>query len=241
MPVERLTEAEAAPAWVRHEHDARYQWAAGLVNGKDVLDVACGTGYGAPLLKAGGAISVRGFDVDQSAIEEARRLHTWAGIEFDVADGTALPIPDQSCDIYLSFETIEHIENDAAYIAEAARVVRPGGWFICSTPNRNVTNPGTRITDKPYNPHHIREYTREELAALLEPHFAVGFIGQTPRQHWWVKLLGTVGRRSPMAAVRMHQARKLAGYPTERIGRHMPTLWPRKGDAEVIIAMCRPR
>lgn len=62
-PVERVVDLSSMPAWVRHEHEARYQWAASLVEGKRVLDVARGTGYDVPWLRDGGAVSVDGFDV----------------------------------------------------------------------------------------------------------------------------------------------------------------------------------
>jgi ubiquinone/menaquinone biosynthesis C-methylase UbiE len=240
-PVERLVEGGKPPAWVKHEHEARYQWAATLAAGKAVVDVACGTGYGAPRLLKSGASSVHGYDLDEASIDEARRIHGWSGAHFDVADGTEIPAEDDTFDLYLSFETIEHVPDDRAYLAEAARILKPGGKLLCSTPNRNVTNPGTRITDQPYNPFHVREYTRPELHELLSERFNVGFIGQTPRQWWWVSLLGQVGKMHPRLAVRAHQARKLAGLPFERIDRHRPTLWPRHGEAEVIIAVCTLR
>jgi len=60
----------------------------------------------------------------------------------------------------------------AIVLAEVARVLKPGGRFVCSTPNRRLLDPGTRITDRPFNPFHMREYTHADLDALLREFFA---------------------------------------------------------------------
>ena len=63
----------------------------------------------------------------------------------------------------VSFETIEHIDDDDGFIAEAARVLKPDGILPISTPNKDVTSP----SGPPENEFHVREYLREEFEGLL--------------------------------------------------------------------------
>jgi SAM-dependent methyltransferase len=238
-PVERLSTIVWAPPWVRHQHVARYEWAAGLAAGQTVVDAACGTGYGARALLAGGAARVDGFDLSPEAIAEARRLHGACGARFEVADVAGLPVPDGAYDLYLSFETIEHVEGPGALVREAVRVLKPGGTFICSTPNRTVTNPGLPSTGRSYNPFHLREYTRPELEALLREVFtSVTFLGQSFRGAGYVRALSRVGRLWPLLAVRAHQARKVLEAPWDKQQRHWPTPLPAKKEPEVLVAVC---
>jgi SAM-dependent methyltransferase len=239
-PAERLTEQTWIAPWLRHEHAARYEWAAGLAAGRRVADAACGTGYGARPLLAGGALQVDGFDVSAAAVAEARRLHAGPGIRFEVADVTRLPTADCTYDLFLCFETIEHVQDDLALLREVKRVLKPDGTFVCSTPNRAVTNPGIRITGRPYNPFHVREYTRPELESLLRQVFpSVTLLGQSFHGGGYVRALNRIGGLWRMLAVRLHQSRKVLGVPWEKPERHWPTLFPKKGEPEVLVAVCR--
>src|SRR5208283_2060032 len=207
------------PPWVRYQHLERYRWAAKLVAGKRVLDVACGTGYGTALLANAGAAQV---------------------VSFGVAIADRLPVPDGSYDCYVSFETIEHVEDDDALLTEATRVLRPGGSLLVSTPNRELLDPGISIEDRPFNRFHTREYSRDELSEKLRRHFAsITWYGQRPFSPRYISWLGRVGRRWPALAVKFHQARKCLGWPWESPQRHLPT--PCSGEpavTEVLIAAC---
>jgi SAM-dependent methyltransferase len=98
-------------------------------------------------------------------------------VEFRVGDVTALAFPDDSFDVVTCFETVEHIDQPAQerFVAEAARVLRPGGLLIASSPNRAQYPPG--------NPYHVRELTPDELERLLRREFAEVRLF---RQHNWV-------------------------------------------------------
>ncbi|HKQ72064.1 MAG TPA: class I SAM-dependent methyltransferase [Polyangiaceae bacterium] len=241
------------PPWLYYQHLTRYAWAAEHCRGARVADAACGVGYGSRILMRAGARSVDGYDVSLEAIEQARdrmarrgpfgpaRVGSEeAGLRFAVADATCLPVPDGEYDVLVSFETIEHIEDDERYLAEASRVVKAGGLFLCSTPNREIIDAGKSIDQRPFNPFHVREYDEAELHARLARHFpSVTLYGQTRFGSRYVRALGYLGRRFPWTAVRVHQARKLLTVPWENQERHVPQRLPMAGEPEVLMALCR--
>lgn len=239
---ERVDVNRWTPPWLRHQHVTRYDWAAQFVRGKVVADAASGTGYGCGVLFTAGADRVDGFDLSADAVRVAQEQYPAAGIHFHTADVCHLPVPDGTYDVYVSFETIEHVPNADGYLAEAKRVLRPGGLFICSTPNRHVTNPGTRPEQAPYNRFHIREYTADELRTDLSTHFpTVELWGQTLYRGWYAAMLRRLGRVWPMMAVRAHQFRKVLGIPFENSRRHEPLpqdKWGRSAP-EGLTAVCR--
>jgi SAM-dependent methyltransferase len=236
---ERVEGGGWTPPWLRHQNLARYQWAAGWVADKEVAEIGCGAGDGTRRLLAAGARHVDGFDVSVAAIASARRKHAIEGLRFEVASALALPAHDHAYDLVISLEAIEHVVDDAGFVSEARRVLRPGGRFLCSTPNRALTNPGTRSLDRPFNPHHIREYTGDELIALLRTRFdSVELLGQSNFSTRYRRALEVIGRLRPRAAVRLHQARKLLGMPLETLERHRPRLVPRGVEPEVLVAIC---
>jgi ubiquinone/menaquinone biosynthesis C-methylase UbiE len=155
-----------SPYW--GEHVARYKFALTYVTEKVVLDIACGTGYGIGLLQ-GTASFVCGVDVDAEAAVQAR---SECGVNAVVilGDGLRLPINDQSFDVVTSFETIEHLNERAAFLRELRRVLKPGGFLLLSTPNAHYTRP---VDGKPSNPFHVYEYTPEELREELSSVFLI--------------------------------------------------------------------
>src|SRR5262245_54184375 len=81
----------------------RYLAARRLVQGKRVLDIACGEGYGSDLL-AGAAAKVIGVDLDEASVVHARQTYARPNLEFLQGDATAIPIADSSVDVVVSFE-----------------------------------------------------------------------------------------------------------------------------------------
>lgn len=236
---ERISLNEWLPPWVRYQHVTRYEWLVDFVKGRDVIEAACGTGYGSRIMIEGGARRVDSFDLSAETISRASQEHKLAGLTFAVGDATNLPVPDRSYEVYVSLETIEHIKDDRALLREAARVLKTGGILICSTPNRALTNPGTSIDDHPFNPHHVREYTADEFESLMKQFFDdVRLYYQTPYSRRYTGLLGSLGRRLPWLGFRAHQMRKLAGIAWEKRERHFPKAAPADGIPEVLIAVC---
>ncbi len=146
---------------VEYEHRARYLWAAEVLGGGEILDVACGTGHGSEILARLGPVT--GIDVAPEAVERARGRTTGTFIEASVPP---IPLDTDGFDAIVSFETIEHIEEDGQLVAEFSRVLKPGGVLLISSPNSAVTSPDGEVG----NQFHVREYTLAELKALLVGH-----------------------------------------------------------------------
>ncbi len=155
-----------------HEHWHRYCLARPLAQGLRVLDAACGEGYGSFLL-AQTAAQVYGIDIESAAVAHARARYRAPNLSYLEGSVTALPLPDAAVDLVVSFETIEHLAEQAAMLAEFRRVLAPGGVLLISSPNQPVySGDGGGV-----NEFHVRELTRFELAALLDPVF--------PQQSWY--------------------------------------------------------
>ncbi len=161
--VERI-DPEKAPRGVMAVHLARYNFAKSFAEGKSVLDVACGAGYGTAVI-ADVARRVVGMDRSGTAVRYARTRYRRANTAFLVGDAGGLPFPEASFESVVSFETIEHLPEIPRYLEEVRRVLRPGGVFVVSTPKARMT------TIRPANPHHAIEYSSRDFRALLRKYF----------------------------------------------------------------------
>lgn len=148
---------EASDNFVFQRSLLAYHEAAKRISGK-VLEIGTGSGYGIEVI----APHAEHFTtIDKHRPDEA--LLTAGNVTFRQATVPPLPFPDAAFDWVISFQVIEHIRRDAEFVREIARVLRPGGGFIVTTPNAPMSL--TR------NPWHVREYTAEELQTLLAPCF----------------------------------------------------------------------
>jgi SAM-dependent methyltransferase len=160
---ERIVPDETSPGIVAL-HLKRYEFAAPFCRGAEALDAGCGVGYGSAYL-GGVARRVVGIDRDADAIAYARERYAQPNVEFRVGDVLRLNVGDAEFDAVCSFETIEHVDDADAFVAELARVLRPGGVLVVSTPRAPET------TTAPENPFHRVELSRADFEALLRRFF----------------------------------------------------------------------
>ena len=133
-----------------------------------VVEVGCGDGYGVEILSRHVDRMV-GLDVDERVVQHATKRYASENCSFRVYDGVRIPFPDGSFDAALSFQVIEHVEDDSQYVAEIRRVLVSSGVLYLTTPNRLLR---VAAGKKPWNPYHLREYIAPELDAVLRPVFA---------------------------------------------------------------------
>ena len=134
-----------------------YHHAADIVGG-DVLEIGTGMGYGVEIIAPK---TMRYISVDKQLPQDITQFEN---VEYYTMEVPPLGFENCSFDSVVSFQVIEHIEEDMEFVREVARVLRPGGKFVVTTPNAPMSL--TR------NPWHVREYTADELRNLLECYFS---------------------------------------------------------------------
>lgn len=139
----------------------RYAFAARLLPGGRVLDLACGVGYGTRILtERSEDVEALGVDVSNAAIDYARRRYGDARTRFQVAD--AMTLSDASgFDAIVSIETIEHLPDPAGFVARLVPMLRPGGLLVGSVPI-------TPSVDA--NPHHLHDFSERSFRRLFTRH-----------------------------------------------------------------------
>jgi SAM-dependent methyltransferase len=148
--------------WFRR-HEVVYQWvarqlcAAGAGTPWRVLDAGAGEGYGADLLRRATGARVAALDYDHDVTAHTRRTYPWVPVVR--GNLVALPYADHAFDAVVSLQTVEHLWDQHAFVAECVRITRPGGRIVLSTPN-HLTFPRGNIC-------HAHELVAGELRGLL--------------------------------------------------------------------------
>jgi ubiquinone/menaquinone biosynthesis C-methylase UbiE len=190
-------------------HLKRYDFALPFCTGADVLDAACGAGYGAAHL-AKAARAVVGVDLDDETVRHAERRYALSNVTFRAGDVSRLDDPDESYDVVCSFETIEHVDDAEQTLSEFSRVLRSNGVLLISTPNAAST------TSAPSNPHHHTEWTYSDFRRMLGRFFGdVELYGQRRRQssaHRFAQRMDILGLRRHVGLLR--RGSKLLGTPS---------------------------
>lgn len=154
---ERLHEGDRLFAVDLARHRAAYAFARSRIGVGRVLDLGCGTGYGTAELTGAGA---RIVGIDRIRPDDESRV---GGALFVRADLRGLPLAERSFDHVVSFQVIEHLEDPKPYLEAIARLLRPDGLAILTTPNALLSDG--------VNPYHVHEYRSEELSRCLSEHF----------------------------------------------------------------------
>ena len=156
------------------EHRHRYLQACSIAQGKVVLDIASGEGYGSAML-AEHAYQVIGVDISELAVAHAQQRYQRDNLEYRVGNCAAIPLPDASVDLLVSFETIEHHDQHQEMMQEIRRVLRPDGVLLISSPDKLTYSdvPGS------HNEFHVKELYQHEFKQLLEGYFDhIAYFGQ---------------------------------------------------------------
>ena len=174
-----------------------YHHAAELVGG-DILEIGTGSGYGVEVIAPK---ATRYITVDKQLPQNPLQLENVEYYDMEVP-----PIEFENCsfDAVVSFQVIEHIEDDMTFVREVARVLRPEGKFVVSTPNAPMSL--TR------NPWHVREYKANELYNLLGCYFSN------------VELYGVVGNEKIMEYYRKNRqsVRKITRFDILDLQHRLP-------------------
>ena len=161
--------------------------------GRQVLEIGCGGGERTNIFVSGEA-HVTAIDI----IDVRKKDFLTNSYSFVIADGKDLPFEDESFDAVVSFDVIEHIDEDILFLSEIYRVCKKGGLLILGTPNRNRLSHKLRkmLGKKVCYPLtlgpgciHLREYTMDDLNGLIR---TVGF-KMIKREYVWFGLLGLFG------------------------------------------------
>jgi len=167
-PREKWDTKEQYLEYLRHL-TAYLMLAEPLVGNSTVLDIGCGAGYGDDYLSKS-AFRIVAMDISREGVSHYWDEYKKNNLDFVLGNGTSLPFKAGSFSVVISFQMIEHIETKfvLGYLAEIRRVLKKGGIFVCSTPNKKL-----RLLpfQKPWNPEHKKEYDRRELKNLLSKAF----------------------------------------------------------------------
>jgi SAM-dependent methyltransferase len=170
---------------IEEDHFHRYEFARSFAKGKSILDIACGFGYGGPILMAAGATSYDGVDINEELVSNAKSTYGHTGARYHHGDIRHFSA-DRPFDLIVCFETIEHLRDYRAALRNLATLLDRNGLLLISSPNRPITSPRARsLHDTPENEFHTQEFTPPELDAELR---LAGLLptkrfGQRPRIH----------------------------------------------------------
>ncbi len=138
------------------------------------MDLACGEGYGSSFM-ADVALSVVGVDISDEAVQNALATYIKPNLSYQQGSAIALDFADASFDVVVSFETIEHLAEQAEMLAEIKRVLRPNGLLVISSPNRPIYSEESGE----HNEYHVKELDFKEFDDLLKAQFqTVQYFGQ---------------------------------------------------------------
>lgn len=145
-------------------HLRAYDYARMWTRKKVVLEIGCGAGYGGPIFAPDAAYACA-IDRSFSALSSCR-LRNSTFLDLALADAAYLPFKEQTFDVVLLFQVLEHIPPDhlKPFLTNIARPLKPGGKLVLTTPNRK-----TRLLplQPPANPYHTQEFSRRTLEKAL--------------------------------------------------------------------------
>jgi len=216
------------------EHLIRYNFASKYTKNKKVLDVACGSGYGSKLLLDNGAKEVIGVDISKESILYAKEKYQQKELGFFRGDATHLKeFKNESFDVIVSFETIEHLKEYHKYLSEINRLLKKKALFLVSTPNKKFSSPNSK---KPLNPFHYIEFNLNDFKKILWIHFDYVEIYGQDLQNLYQKFLKRLGLYLPKKIRYKYNIKKINKYGKQEVGEISDK---KVEDCRFFIAICR--
>lgn len=174
---------------ILREHLERYNFVKKYIRRKNILDVACGCGYGSFEMAKSNPKSIIAGDLSQEAINYANVRYKNKLVRFLKFDATKIPIKSGSIDVVVSFETLEHIKKQNGFLNEIKRVLKKDGALIISTPNKEIGIGDT-------NSYHFKEFNFRDFEKLLKKSFRdVEFYAQKPVLLKYIRFVNSIERR----------------------------------------------
>lgn len=148
------------------DHLHRYSMVLNYIENKTVLDIASGEGYGTHLLSKK-AKFIYGVDIDETTINKAKEKYKKENLKYLIGNTNSIPLENNSVDVVVSFETIEHHDKHNEMITEIKRVLKPNGILIISTPDKYFYSDKRNFK----NSFHIKELYKDEFVNLISAFF----------------------------------------------------------------------
>jgi len=176
MKIDYTTVTEVAGDEVSQEQIQRlcnrYYWAEQYCAGKDVLEVACGSGQSLGLLQQVSKTFEAG-DTSDVLLAMAQR-HYGDRVNVQKIDAHQMPFGDRSKDVILCFEAIYYLEDVTKFLGECRRILRPGGMLLIASANKDLYD----FNPSPYSHTYFGVVEMRELFSRFG--FATEFFGDTP-------------------------------------------------------------
>ena len=200
-------------------HRFAYEQAAKICANKTVLDLGCNTGFGTSLISKL-CTRIIGADISPRAIAKAKSQYQEKNLEFIHIDGNTIPVADQTFDVILSFQVLEHIVDYGVFLGEIKRVLAPRGVVIMTTPNSKIRLDAGM---PPWYPFHVREFSSDELQALLLNYFShVRVFGLLAEKTLYAIEINRLNRVRESFRRRSQAKNSLRGAIRERIDKLIP-------------------
>lgn len=183
----------------------RYYWARQFVEGRDIVEAGCGAGQGLGYLALCARTVVAG-DISEEVLERAKATYGET-VELKVFDAAAMPWPDASFDVVLLFEAIYYLPDVGAFFREVNRVLRPGGYLLIATANKD-------LYDFVPSPFSVAYYGVPELGALARSY------GFSP-EFWGFVDIGSVSVRQRILRPLKSVASRLGLIPKTMAGKEL--------------------
>jgi 2-polyprenyl-3-methyl-5-hydroxy-6-metoxy-1,4-benzoquinol methylase len=149
------------------EHLDRYNFVKEFTNGKKVLDIACGCGYGSYLIaNEGNAKEVVAIDLDSDSIRYGNHRFNNPAIKRYIDDAQEY-IKESEFDVIVSFETIEHLPKFDQFLKNMSKSLKDDGFFYVSTPIVKKTRTNC------VNPFHVIEWSFEDFHKIINGNFNI--------------------------------------------------------------------